>query len=98
MKTLNRLKKLTKKDFDESTECDIKSFFGTAISSGILDDFGSISKILKNMLPKFQDLTVFDSNQVAKLSKFIDEYEKFKSDIISDFKNRVSPEDWNAKT
>lgn len=59
---------------------------------------GRMEKIgdeLRGLLPVFQKLPIFSSSQVTKLSKFIDEYDKFKQSVHMTFDNKVNPEDWN---
>jgi len=76
-------------------EIDKKLFHGTLTHKGIMGDMDNIAKALRLLLPKFQEITVFDKEQVSKLSDFIDRYDKFREDIKKDFDNRASPEDWS---
>ena len=67
-----------------------------------IKQFGKISKRMekigedmRNLLPVFQKLPIFSSSQVTRLSKFIDEYDKFKQNVYMTFDNKINPEDWN---
>jgi len=53
-----------------------------------------VGKDLRGLLPEFQKLPIFSSEQVSSLSKFIDEYDKFKSKIHIAYDNKVNPEEW----
>ena len=63
----------------------------------IIHQMEKIATDLGNLLPAFQKLPVFNKTQVSKLSSFIDDYDKFKSEVYTTYENKTSPEDWNEK-
>ena len=62
----------------------------------IIHQMEKIGNDMRSLLPEFQKLPVFNKTQVLKLSAFIDDYDKFKSEVYTTYENKTNPEDWNA--
>ena len=62
----------------------------------IIRHMEKIGTDLGNLLPAFQHLPIFNHTQVLKLSKFIDDYDTFKSEVYTTYENKTNPEDWNG--
>lgn len=75
-------------------ERDRKLFYGGMFGKSIKKDLDSIGDLLRGLLPQIQSISVFDKEQVTKLSSFIDKYDKYKYELIKTYRDKNSPEEW----
>ena len=87
-KTILPERRLTEEEIRRIVEIDRKTF------NGIIKDLDKIGDLLRGLLPKTQKVKTFGSDEVVKVSKFIDSYDDFCNEVLESFENKNNPETW----